>query len=100
SSGLGRFLDIDPSSRLESHTKGRTTSLGADQYYDAGSTDRPLETSRPPPGWPRPPAKMIRRMNVWQIIAHDHAYLAHLIAESRYTFGGSAIHDRERCWAA
>ncbi|SFF19451.1 hypothetical protein SAMN02799627_05647 [Methylobacterium sp. 13MFTsu3.1M2] len=43
---------------------------------------------------------MIRRMNVWQLIAHDHAYLAHLIAESRYTFGGSAIHDRERCWAA
>ena len=34
-------------------------------------------------------------MNVWQLIAHDHAYLAHLIAESRYTFGGSAIHDRE-----
>ncbi|GJE10166.1 hypothetical protein FOHLNKBM_1199 [Methylobacterium longum] len=38
---------------------------------------------------------MIRRMNVWQLIAHDRAYLAHLIAESRYTFGGSAIDDRE-----
>ncbi|SOR32028.1 protein of unknown function [Methylorubrum extorquens] len=28
---MGRFLDIDPSSWLVSHTKGRTTPLGADQ---------------------------------------------------------------------
>jgi len=27
---LGRFLDIDQSSELESHTKGRTTPVGAD----------------------------------------------------------------------
>ncbi|MDN3570142.1 hemerythrin domain-containing protein [Methylobacterium longum] len=38
-------------------------------------------------------------MNVWQLIAHDHAYLAHLIAESRYTFGRSVIHDREEVLA-
>ncbi|WP_458425668.1 hypothetical protein, partial [Methylorubrum extorquens] len=30
------FLDIDPSSWLESHTKGRTTPLGADQSSKMG----------------------------------------------------------------
>ncbi|SOR28723.1 protein of unknown function [Methylorubrum extorquens] len=33
---MGRFLDIDPSSWLESHTKGRTTPLGADHLLSVG----------------------------------------------------------------
>ncbi|WP_244492197.1 hypothetical protein [Methylobacterium sp. Leaf361] len=40
SSGLGRFLDIDPSSRLESHTKGRTTLAGVD-HRPPGTIGRP-----------------------------------------------------------
>ena len=34
-------------------------------------------------------------MNVWQLIAHDHAYLVHLISECRHTFGAAPIYDRE-----
>ncbi|WP_458425044.1 hypothetical protein, partial [Methylorubrum extorquens] len=42
-----RFLDIDPSSWLESHTKGRTTPLGADHPRSAptrGSSQTFVET--------------------------------------------------------
>lgn len=33
-------------------------------------------------------------MDVWQLIAHDHAYLAHLITEVRHAFGPNPAHDR------
>ncbi|SOR32397.1 protein of unknown function [Methylorubrum extorquens] len=45
---MGRFLDIDPSSWLESHTKGRTTPLGADHSRSGPATECP---SHGP--WPR-----------------------------------------------
>ncbi|MHB2209055.1 hemerythrin domain-containing protein [Methylobacterium sp. CM6257] len=34
-------------------------------------------------------------MNVWQLIARDHAFLAHLIAEIRYAAGTLSNRDRE-----
>jgi len=34
-------------------------------------------------------------MDVWQLIAHDHAYLAHLIKEVRYGFGSTPTSDQE-----
>jgi hypothetical protein len=34
-------------------------------------------------------------MDVWQLIAHDHAYLAHLIKESRFAFNTTLARDRE-----
>ena len=34
-------------------------------------------------------------MDVWQLIAHDHAYLSHLIKESRFAFDTTLLHDRE-----
>ena len=34
-------------------------------------------------------------MDVWQLIAHDHAYLAHLITEIRHAFGATPTRDRE-----
>jgi hypothetical protein len=34
-------------------------------------------------------------MDVWQLIAHDHAYLVHLIKESRFSFDTALTRDRE-----
>ncbi|MGH1570345.1 hemerythrin domain-containing protein [Methylobacterium sp. P31] len=38
-------------------------------------------------------------MNVWQLIAHDHASLGHLIAEVRYAAGALTKRDREEVLA-
>jgi hypothetical protein len=46
SSGLGRFFDIDPSSRLGSHTKGRTAALGDDDLTKCGDSVASDERNR------------------------------------------------------
>jgi hypothetical protein len=45
--------------------------------------------------WPVPTTEVFSRMDVWQLIAHDHAHLAHLIKESRFAFNSTATLDRE-----